>query len=228
MVRNMQKRKEAVQSGPRQTPRSGYEQDKKLAGKASKFKDGMVKERDANKKKSNGRALAREHLKMNGSFIKKVEEQLKATIGSQFIINKEDSILTKKKKIRCLKDLIQKKAVDLDSVLLDDLFKYLALNEENCRLLMNSKSHDYLDNSKNSRLYGFNIFDSNRIDPRLMFMNLNADYIYGEAEEGEMEVNNPHNDSLNINLNAVLSRRMKTPIRLPSLQEQTDTPQKTI
>ena len=88
-----------------------------------------------------GKERADEHAKIHDQFFKNVEQKVKGSDVEKFLINKNDSLITKKKKIRKIHEICLKRSNDIDSLLLEDISKYLELYEENCKLMLNSRPY---------------------------------------------------------------------------------------
>lgn len=78
--------------------------------------------------------------------------------------------------------MCKKKKGDLDSELLDDLLNYLDIYEDNYRILM-SPLCEPGQKGPNTALSARVLFGKLPTTKDLMFIDLNKDYIYGEAEE---------------------------------------------
>ena len=79
--------------------------------------------------------------------------------------------------------MCRKGATDVSSLLFEDILKYLELYEENCQLVLNSNSYLTMKEANPQDLKLSKFLQIQLISPELMFMDLNHNYIYGEAEE---------------------------------------------
>lgn len=66
---------------------------------------------------------------------------------------------------------------------MQDLFKYLELYEENCSILINPNPIKMEQDINPIDFRGGSLFSGKLVSSNLVFMNLNSDYIYGEADD---------------------------------------------
>ena len=94
------------------------------------------------------RIKAEEHLKANEENILKGIRVLKKIGLYQYIIERGDCVLIKKKKIRKIREMVKSEQENLDVKILDELFTYLEVYEKNCQTLINSDSRNKTDGNE--------------------------------------------------------------------------------
>lgn len=80
----------------------------------------------------------KKYIEKNKKFIKKMEMKLLNYNLGVFVIEESDSLITRKKKIRCLKELLANSDCSGEAKrgFYDEIMKYLDIYTEHCNMVM--------------------------------------------------------------------------------------------